>query len=158
MANTQEELDTIRLFKTLKGVISNIVEHFDCNDEKLEFLFSVDSKPFEVSYKLTIHPAEQLLTIYSKLPFTVEPDFRAGYAQTICQLNYDRMYACTYDFSLSKGSTVLRYPLSYRGCLISADLLDNMIRQIYDIVTKYNEYLYDASRGLDAAIPPEATV
>ena len=155
MATSQEELDSKRFYSTLKKVVSGIVEHYTCDDEGYKITFSVDGEPFEVLFKFSLHPSSQLMTLYSKLAFTVDEDKRAAYATRICSLNYDRMYGATFDFAPDKGITVYRIAVPYKKSLISPELIEQVIRDTYATVMRYNQYLYDVARGIEAELPPE---
>ncbi len=155
MGNSQNELDSLRVFNTLKTVVSNLVKNYDCDEEKMSFLFFVTAEPFEIAFKLMLHPADGLLTMYSKLPFTVDEPYREAYATAVCRLNYDRMYGGTFDFSPEKGSTVFRLPVPYIKSLISPELLENVVRSTHDTVARYSSYLYDIGHGKAAEMPNE---
>ncbi|MBO4653881.1 MAG: hypothetical protein J5649_11260 [Lachnospiraceae bacterium] len=155
MATSQEELDAKRIFATLKKVVSGLVKNYSCDDETMKIEFQVDSEPFEVSFKFSVHPNSQLLTLYSKLNFTVAEEYRDAYARAICELNYDRMYEATFDFSPTKGFTVFRVPVLFRKSILSPELLDGVARYTYNTVNKYTPYLYDLSHGVEAVMPEE---
>ena len=108
MALSPEVLDAERVFRTLCQVVGSLVENFSVDEEKKTVVFQISGEPFETAFKLTVHVEEQLLTLYSKLPFTVEEAHRQAYATAICRLNYDRMFGATFDFSPEKGFTVYR--------------------------------------------------
>ncbi|MBP5463463.1 MAG: hypothetical protein J6Y20_15255 [Lachnospiraceae bacterium] len=155
MATSQEDLDSRRIFATLKKVVSDLVQHFNCDDEAMKIEFQVDSAPFEISFKFSVHPVSQLLTLYSKLNFTVAEEYREAYCRAICELNYDRMYAATFDFSPEKGVTVFRVPVLYRKSILSPELLEGVARYTFDTVNKYTPSLYDISHGVEASLPEE---
>ncbi|MBQ6661074.1 MAG: hypothetical protein IJM57_06575 [Lachnospiraceae bacterium] len=155
MATTQEELDSKRMFLSLKTVVGELVENYSVEEEKQTIFFQVSAEPFEVAFKIMLHPCQQLMTIYSKLSFTVDEQYRSAYSMAVNDLNYDRMYKGTFDFSVQKGITVYRIPVPYRKSLISRELLSDAIRDTFDTVTKYNQYLYDVSHGVEATIPQE---
>ena len=56
MATSQEELDSSRVFQSLKQVVSALVQNFECDDEALKINFNVDAEPFEVAFRFAIHP------------------------------------------------------------------------------------------------------
>lgn len=155
MATSQEELDSKRVFQSLKQVVSNLVQNFGCDDDAMKIEFSVDAEPFEVHFKYSLHPSSQLLTLYSKLNFTVDEQYRDRYAGAICELNYERMYGATFDFSPTKGFTVYRAAVYYQKSLISRELLESFSREAYATVTKYSQYLYNISHGVEAELPAE---
>lgn len=155
MATTQEELDSKRIYSTLKKVVSDLVQNYGCDDDAMKMEFCVESEPFEVTFKLSVHPNSQLLTLYSKLNFTVAEEYRDAYARAICELNYDRMYEATFDFSPTKGFTVFRVPILFRKSIISPELIDKAVRYTFAIVNKYTPYLYDLSHGVEAVMPEE---
>jgi hypothetical protein len=151
-----EVLDAERVFRNLRQVVSGLVDNFSCDEEKKAIVFQVSGEPFETAFKLTVHTEKQLLTIYSKLPFTVAEPYRAGYATAVSRINYDRMYGATFDFSPDKGFTVYRQPVPFKKSLISPDLLEAAIRETLATVTRYVCYLFDVSHGIDAVMPEEA--
>ena len=155
MATSQEELDSKRIFASLKQVVGNLVENYSCDEEAMKIDFSVESEPFEVHFRFSLHPSSQLLTLYSKLNFTVDEEHRSAYAMKICELNYDRMFGATFDFSPSKGFTVYRAAIPYEKSLISRELLESFTRETFSTVNKYNCYLYDLSHGAEAELPAE---
>ncbi|MBP5353781.1 MAG: hypothetical protein J6Y67_01430 [Lachnospiraceae bacterium] len=155
MATSQEELDSKRIFTALQQVVSNLVQNYGCDEESMKINFQVDAEPFEVNFKFSIHPNSQLLTLYCKLNFTVEEEHRDAYSRAICDLNYERMYGATFDFSPTKGFTVFRVAVPYRKSIISPELLEGIARDAYNTVTKYTPYLYDLSHGVEATIPEE---
>ena len=118
MALSPEVLDAERVFRTLCQVVGSLVENFSVDEEKKTVVFQISGEPFETAFKLTVHVEEQLLTLYSKLPFTVEEAHRQAYATAICRLNYDRMFGATFDFSPEKGFTVYRIPVPFRKSLL----------------------------------------
>ncbi|MBO4766973.1 MAG: hypothetical protein J5532_06720 [Lachnospiraceae bacterium] len=153
MELSQPLLDSERIFRNLKQVVAALVENFSCDEEKKTIVFQVSGEPFETNYKLTVHSQEQLLTVYSKLPFTVEEPYREAYATAVCRLNYDRMFGATFDFSPEKGFTVYRIPILYKKSLISVELLETVIRDTQDTVSRYISYLYDIAHGVAAELP-----
>ncbi|MBR5713051.1 MAG: hypothetical protein IKX54_05590 [Lachnospiraceae bacterium] len=155
MTASQQELDCLRVYQSLKQVVSTMVENFDCDDETYTITFSVTGKPFDVVFKMTTHLSSQLLTVYSKLGFVVEEPYRAAYATNVARLNYDRMFSGTFDFSPEKGFTVFRIGVPYEKSLLSRELLESIIRMTHDNVVKYAPYLYDIARGIEACLPPE---
>ena len=155
MATSQEEIDSKRVFQSLKQVVANLVQNYNCDDEAMKIEFSVDSEPFEVHFRYSMHPSSQLLTLYSKLSFTVDEQYREKYASAICDLNYERMYGATFDFSPSRGFTVYRSAVYYQKSLISRELLETFSRETYATVNKYSQYLYDISHGFKSTLPAE---
>ena len=155
MATSQEDLDSKRIFATLKNVVSNLVQKYECDEESMKINFDVNSEPFEVAFRFSVHPSSQLLTLYSRLNFTVAEEYREAYCRAICALNYDRMYAATFDFSPEKGTTVFRVPVLYRKSILSPELLEGVARYTFDTVNKYTPYLYDISHGVEASLPEE---
>ena len=148
-----EVLDAERVFRTLCQVVGSLVENYSVDEEKKTVVFQISGEPFETAFKLTVHVEEQLLTLYSKLPFTVEEAHRQAYATAICRLNYDRMFGATFDFSPEKGFTVYRIPVPFRKSLLSAELIESVIRDTHKTVSRYVAYLYDLSHGVAAALP-----
>ena len=142
-----------RMFDAILSAVKSLVPNYGVDADSKVVEFAVAGDPFNVIIDIKFLEDSGCYMIFSELGFKVPEENRLNYAAQICQINFEQLAIGSYDFNVVDGTTCFRLGQIYEDSLISEDTMKGTIRLVYDTVCKFNELLFNASRG---ALPTES--
>ena len=143
------DISSKRMYDTVLKACELMFKSFDRNDENKEVEFRVSGDPFPVHFKITVRSDKGLLTFFSVLGFKVAKEKRQEFSLKICKINYEDLYAGSFDFNPETGAAVFRVSVPYKDSLISKETVCDIIKYIRNVLNEYNEELFMLSRGAE---------
>jgi len=147
---TQSELNTSvnRLFSFGKDIFKKLAlaDTVYINEEKLQIDGDFTGEPYKVHLKLSIYPENGIVTLFSLLPYEIDPEKATSFAKLVCSINYNDFYTGNFDYNIEKGRVVFRLAILFRGSIISRELVEEAVNYTVSTVSKYNPRLFEASR------------
>ena len=111
----------------------------------VHFIVSGDDIPME--FVVNIDAERQLVRMLSQLPFTFNEERRVQGAIATCQATF-RLADGSFDYDFKTGRVLFRMTSSFRGSLISKELLAYMVDCACCTVDAYNDKFLLIERGL----------
>ena len=147
MTQSEMKVAVSRLFSMGKEIFSRLSQKdtMVVNEEKYQIDADFAAEPFQVHIKFTIYPENGIITLFSVLPFDVPVTKSHEFAVTVCNLNYDKMYAGNFDYSSERGKVVYRLALLFRNSVLSSELVEECVKTTIETVSQYNEMLFKAA-------------
>jgi len=140
----------LAVFSTISKVLEKEEFNFQKDEEKLEFRFGARGNDLPVDIIITVIPGRDLITFLSFLPFKGVGEKMTDIAMAICEINFKITAGC-FSMSLKNGAIAFQISQSFKGSLISEELIKDILYTTFFTVDEYNDKLFDVSRGKLAA-------
>lgn len=135
-----------RLFDICKRILGEIGEIVSDKPEEYHLEADIEAEPFDVHLKIEVKNENGFVSILSVLPYEVPKERSAKFAQFITNLNYEKFYLGTFDYSPERGKVVFRVSVIFRESIISEETLDEVIKYAVAAVIDNNEEIFNATR------------
>ncbi len=113
-------------------------------ENAVTFGFAGDNVPVDIALFANAHT--DVLTLVSRLKFTVCEEKRIDFAVAVADLNY-KMVIGSFDFNFKDGYISFRITNSYRGTNISKEVVHVMVGNAYNTVDKIAPLLSQLNNG-----------
>ena len=137
----------IEVYNTLKAALDAQHWHYDANDEALTISLGVNGEDIPMNFILVVDGERELVRMLSLLPFKAERERLLALAIATCQANYKLVDGC-FVYNIEDGAILYRITSSFRGSIISIDLLRYMINMACHVVDEYNDRFLAISKGM----------
>ncbi len=147
MADEKKLKNAQSVFATLCKSLDEINWKYERNDEKLIVRFIVNGDDIPMEFIMAVDEERDLVRMLSRLPFSFSEERRVEGAIATCQINYV-LADGSFDYDISKGTVYFRLTTSYKGSLISTNVLRYMVECACYTVDKYNDKLLMIEKGM----------
>ena len=128
-----------------KEVFQTICDAFDAKElkyqtdaEKLVLQCGFQGEDLPISITMRVEPKLEVVSFFSKIPFSVAEDNRIAVAAAITMANSFLKSGC-FDFDLSSGNIYYRVANSYRDCVVGKEMFIQMLAISYGAIENYND-------------------
>ncbi len=116
-------------------------------DEKLIIQSGVQGDDLPIKFTIKVNPRNQIVALYSMMPFNVPEDKRVEMALAIHVANYP-MVDGSFDYDIKDGSIIFRLTTSFRDSILSKELFEYMLMVSVVTIDEYNDKFFAVSKGL----------
>ena len=120
---------------------------YDRHDEDLVITFGVQGDDLPMDVVVRVRPKQEVVNVYSSLPFKVPEEQRELGAMMVCAANYGTINGC-FDMDLTDGEIRYRMATSYRESLLGDELFNYMIGVSLSTVDRYNDKFLMVLKGM----------
>ena len=121
--------------------------HYQKHDEDLVVTCGVAGEDIPMQFVLNVDAERQLLSVLSRLPFTVPEDKRMELAIATCAASYG-LADGSFDYDIAKGTIDFRLTASFRESKIGDGLFEYLIGCSSFTVDRYNDKFFALCKGL----------
>lgn len=151
----QNELQQItkEVFTSFCNYLDEIEWKYDINEDEGIYQIFVSSKGEDLQINLSVNflVNNQIVTIYSKLPFIVSEEKRVEMALAIHMIN-NAILDGTFCYDINEGEIYFKMTSCFRGGLISKETFNYLLFLSCSVIDDYNDKLLAIDRGfLDLA-------
>lgn len=140
MAGYNDRRNAENAFKAFCDMLDDRQWNYDKDDEKLVIESGATGDDLAIEFRVTFSEEKQLVTILSRLPFTVPEDKKVLVAVALAATNYPLVNG-NFDFGLNTGSIIFRATTSFRDSLIGKDAYEYLLGIVLKTVDEYNDKL-----------------
>ena len=146
MASSKEMNNALEVYNTLIETLDNRRWVYDREDDKLIISLNVNGEDLLMKFVFSCDIERQLLRVLSFLPFDMKEENRVLGAVATAMINYN-LAEGSFDYSIESGKLYYVINTSFRGSIISTNLIDHLIDICCFTVDKYNDLLAGLNDG-----------
>lgn len=135
------------VYNTLCGMLDDRHWKYDKIAEKSAVHFIVGGDDIPMEFIVYIDAEKQLVRMLSQMPFAFSEAKRVEGAIATCQATY-RIADGSFDYDFNTGKILFRITSSFRGSLISKELLAYMVDCSCYTVDEFNDKFLMIDRGM----------
>lgn len=135
------------VYKTLCETLNDRNWKYDAHPEDFVVHFIVGGDDIPMEFVVYVDPEKELVRMMSQMPFAFCEEKRLEGAIATCQVNY-RLADGSFDYDMKTGKILFRLTSSFRGSLISKELLGYMIDCSCFTVDDYNDKFLMIDKGM----------
>ena len=120
---------------------------YEKDEEKLIVQLTVHGDDIPMDMLIFINPERELITLYSRLPFTVAPERVMDMALATSLIN-DHLPNGSFDFSDVSCKVVFRLCLPYMDSLLGKGAFEYLLFFAANLVDAYNDKLLMIAKGM----------
>lgn len=147
MADQQNNKNAETVFQTLCEALDDRNWKYDKVPEKFLVHFGVRGDDIPMDFIVYIDPEKELIRMLSEMPFVFGEERRLEGAIATCQATY-KLVDGSFDYDFKTGKILFRMTSSFRGSLISKELIEYMIACSCVTVDEYNDKFLMIGKGL----------
>lgn len=147
MAEQQRSKNTDAVFKTLCETLDDRHWKYDKHPEDSVVHFTVGGDDIPMEFVVYIDSEKELVRMMSQLPFAFSEEKRIEGAIATCQATY-KLADGSFDYDFKTGRVLFRLTSSFRGSLISKELIAYMIDCSCYTVDEYNDKFLMIDKGV----------
>ena len=147
MAEQQRNKNADAVFKTLCETLDDRHWKYDAHPEDNVVHFIVGGEDIPMEFVIHVDPEKELVRMLSQLPFTFSEAKRIEGAIATCQATF-KLADGSFDYDFKTGRILFRMTSSFRGSLISKELLAYMVDCSCYTVDAYNDKFLMIDRGV----------
>ncbi len=134
------------VYSTLQEALDAQNWHYQTHADSLAITLEVNGDDIPMDFVLLVDGEREIVRMISLLPFKATEDKRIELAIATSQANFALADGC-FVYDVEDGTIMFRITSSYRGSIISIDLLRYMINMACAIVDEYNDKFLAISTG-----------
>ena len=134
-------------FNTLIDLFTELNWEFLTDRENLSVSCVLTGKDFPVPITVTCDKKRGVVSVYSKLSFTIDAHIKDKIAVAVCMINGVLSDGC-FDFDYNLGKILFRTGLVYNDSVVSREALLQIISATLNTVDEFNDKLFTLSKGL----------
>lgn len=138
MADEKEMKQAKAAFETLCEMLDDNNWHYNRDDEKLTVTCGASGEDIPLDFRMMADPERSLITIFSHLPFSFPEDKRIEAAVIVSMVNYNLVHG-SFDYDVTTGNILFRANTSFKGSLLSKDVMWYMLAIVCGTVDEYND-------------------
>lgn len=143
----QQNKNAEAVFKTLCEALDDNHWKYDNVSEKSIVHFIVTGEDIPMEFVVYVDPEKELIRILSQLPFSFSEEKRVEGAIATCQATY-KLTDGSFDYDFNTGKIYFRLTTSFRGSLISKELISFLIGYSCYVVDEYNDQFLMIDKGM----------
>lgn len=147
MAEANELALAKKVFEDLCTSLDRKKWHYKKHEEDLVVTFGVAGDDLPMDFLLVVDAERQLLSVLSRLSFTVPEDKRMELAIATCAASYG-LADGSFDYNIAKGTITFRLTASFRESKIGDGLFAYLVGCSSFTVDKYNDKFFALCKGL----------
>lgn len=147
MAEQQRNKNADEVFNTLCETLDDRHWKYDKHPEDSVVHFVVSGEDIPMEFVVYIDSEKELVRMMSQLPFAFSEEKRVEGAIATCQATY-ALADGSFDYDFKTGRILFRLTSSFRGSLISKELIAYMIDCSCYTVDKYNDKFLMIEKGM----------
>lgn len=129
-------------YNALCAMLDSIKWKYQKFDENLYIDCSARGDDLAINVRIKFNTELELVTLYSPMPFDVEPAMRKKMAIAVSRANYG-MVDGSFDYNEDNGKIIFRMTSSYSDSLLSKELFEYMLIVSCRTVDDYNDKFLD---------------
>ena len=126
------------VYKSLCDMLDGRNWHYKRDDEALRIQCGAQGEDLPIDIMIEIDQKRMLVTLLSKMPFTIPENRRKELAVAVSQAN-NGMVDGSFDYDFLSGRILFRLTSSYRESLIGKTMLEYMLICSCQTVDDYND-------------------
>ena len=147
MSEINKSENANKVFRTLCAAIENRGWHFDKIDALRLVSFGVKGDDLPMRFDLIIDEERQLVRLMSRLPFTVDSEYRIEGAIATCAATYKLANGC-FDYDIDTGVIRFRMTASFLESEVGEGLFQYMINCSTGTVDQFNDKFFAVCKGM----------
>ncbi len=147
MEDQQKNKNAETVFQTLCEALEDRNWKYDKIPEKFLVHFAVRGDDIPMEFIVYIDPEKQLIRMLSEMPFVFDEERRVEGAIATCRATY-KLVDGSFDYDFKTGKVLFRLTSSFRGSLISKELIAYMIDCSCVTVDEYNDKFLMVGKGM----------
>lgn len=147
MAEEQRNKNAETVFQTLCETLDDRNWKYDKHPEDFVVHFIVSGDDIPMEFVVFIDPEKELVRMLSRLPFAFGEEKRVEGAIATCQATF-KLVDGSFDYDFKTGRILFRLTSSFRGSLISKELIAYMIDCACYTVDEYNDKFLMIEKGM----------
>ena len=147
MSEENKKVHAAEVMKTLCDVLARKGISSEKTEDGNGVHFSIDSGDFQIFIMFKIDADEQVLKIYSPLPFAFDENKRLEGAIAVNGASFG-MAMGNFDYNLATGEVTYRNALCFENSEITDERIDIMLNFAILTVDKYNDKFYALKKGI----------
>ncbi len=137
--------------KEVFATICRMLDKKDWNYEKQEddlvIKTGVSGEDLPIDIVMTVNPKNELVSLFSFLPFKTDESKRVDMAMAVAVANYGFADG-SFDYNISDGTILFRLTSGYRESTLSEELFEYMLLVSATTVDSYNDKFFMISKGM----------
>ncbi|MCH5163185.1 MAG: YbjN domain-containing protein [Clostridiales bacterium] len=138
MSDEKELKHAQTVYSTLCNMLDEHGWHYEKHDEDLSISCAAQGDDLPIDLHVEVDMKRHLITLLSKMPFSVAPERRAALAVAVSQAN-NGMVDGSFDYDYTSGRIIFRMTSSYLDSLIGKDLMVYMVMCSCKTIDDYND-------------------
>ncbi len=147
MAEQQRNKNADAVFKTLCEMLDDRHWKYEKRPEDLVVHFIVGGDDIPMEFVIYVDPDKELVRMLSQLPFAFSEEKRVEGAIATCQATF-RLVDGSFDYDYKTGGILFRLTSSFRGSLISKEMLAYMVDCSCFTIDQYNDKFLMLDKGV----------
>lgn len=135
-----------KAYDSIVSFLDSMNWKYDKNDDDMTVMTGVSSNDIPIKLFYRVHEKNQLIQIYSHMPFSVPEDKRIEMGIAINVANYNFIDG-SFDYNIKNGNILFRMTQSYIGMPLSNDVHDYMLHILTTTVDEYNDKFMKIADG-----------
>ena len=139
MTEEQKNLiDAKKVYVALCAMLDARQWHYQKQEEKLSITCGAQGEDLPMYISIEVDAKRQLGLLLSQMPFAVAENRRAALAVAVSNANRNIVDG-SFDYDYLSGKIIFRMTSSYRGCIVSKEMLDYMLCCSCGTIDHYND-------------------
>lgn len=135
-----------KVYNDLCAILEENDWKFSKDDDALTIHFTATGEDIPMDFVLKTDPGRQILSLYSKMPFTA-PESQKDDMAVACCVAGNGLWDGSFDFDYESGEIMYRMTASFIGSDIGKGLFRYMIGMAGKVVDRYNDKLLAVCNG-----------
>ncbi len=135
------------VFATICRMLDNKGWKYEKLEDNLVIKTGVSGEDLPIDIVMKVNPNNQLVSLFSFLPFKTDESKRVDMAMAVVVANYGFADG-SFDYDISDGTILFRLTSSYIESTLSEDLFEYMLLVSVTTVDKYNDKFFMISKGM----------
>ncbi|MBO5312884.1 MAG: YbjN domain-containing protein [Clostridia bacterium] len=141
MATEKQVKQAQQTYETICAMLDEMGWSYDKKDEERVIYTGVKSNDLPISFMIVTDTERSLVSLISKLPFTVPEDKRTEVSLGVSIVNY-LLVDGSFDYNFLEGTTYFRMTSSFKDSMLSKEVFEYMVYVSCNTIDDYNEKLF----------------
>jgi hypothetical protein len=138
MSNDKDLKQAQTVYNSLCEMLTELDWHYEKHDEDLAITCTAQGDDLPMELFVQIDKERQIVTLLSKMPFSIAENRRTALAIAVSQANTEIIDG-SFDYDYLNGKILFRLTSSYRESLIGKDLFTYMVMCACYTIDDYND-------------------
>lgn len=147
MAEGKYRFDAGKAYKLICDTLDEVDFRYHKDDEQLSVTINDESDGLPIQIRMWINEKTQMVSVISRLPFTIAEDKRVEFALAVCYVNSEFTNGC-FDYEASVGTIAFRMSNPLRECELTSEIVRYMMLLPYKAVENYGDKFLMFNKGL----------
>lgn len=129
------------VYQTLCQMLDDLKLKYSREDDDFSITVGIQGDDFPVRMIIRVNPDKALISVFSKIPFTVSEEKRVELSVAVSMANY-LLVDGNFDYNIANGDIIFRLTSSYLDSLIGKELLEYMLMVSYKTIDDFNDKFF----------------